>query len=179
MIKQYICFLLKSILSVRLSNSLWGLDILLFLEFIYIVSIFLYTFIEFTILLYTFSVISFAQYKKYMICLIFFRKFSDVLPAFSCVGAIGNLWISYLEFIILRLEWSKKPVPPIFIGNILPSKAWWTLPLSSERLYKFLRKSSFCCFFSEYLGFTCFQKFKFQLINHFDHYQLLLVKVPL
>ena len=35
----------------------------------------------------------FAQYKKYIICLISHSKskFSDVLPAFTCARAIGNL----------------------------------------------------------------------------------------
>ena len=68
-------------MSVILINSLWGLDVLLCLEFIDIVSI----------LLYTFLVISFARYKEYMICLISFSKFSDVLSAFTCARAIGNL----------------------------------------------------------------------------------------
>ena len=45
---------------------------------------------EFIKLLYTFLVISFAQYKEYMICLISFDKFSDVLSAFICTSAIGN-----------------------------------------------------------------------------------------
>ena len=35
--------------------------------------------------------ISFARYKECMICLISFSKFSDVLPAFTCVRAIGSL----------------------------------------------------------------------------------------
>ena len=42
-------------------------------------------------LLYTVLVISFAQYKEYMVCLISFTKLSDVLPAFTCASAIGNL----------------------------------------------------------------------------------------
>ena len=37
---------------------------------------------EFIILLYTFLVISFARYKEYINCLIWFCNFSDVLPAF-------------------------------------------------------------------------------------------------
>ena len=45
------------ILSVRLSNSLLRSDILLFLEFINIVSILFCNFIEWMILLYTFLVI--------------------------------------------------------------------------------------------------------------------------
>ena len=48
-------------------------------------------FIEFIILLYIFLVISFAQYKKYMICHISLSTFSDVLPACTSARAIGNL----------------------------------------------------------------------------------------
>ena len=50
-----------------------------------------YNFIEFIILLYTFLVISFSQYKKYIICLISFSKFSDVLPAFTCASTSSNI----------------------------------------------------------------------------------------
>ena len=103
-------------LSVRLSNSLCQSDVLLFSEFI--------------ILLYTFLVISFDWYKEYMICLISLSKFSDVLPVFTCLKAIGNLWMMCLEVNILRLEWSEKPVPSIFIGNILPSKHVFSLHFS-------------------------------------------------
>ena len=87
----YLLLLFKSILPGRLSNSLRGSDVLLFLEFINIVSILFYKFFEFIILLYTFLVISFARYREYIICLISFSKFSDILPAFTCASAIGNL----------------------------------------------------------------------------------------
>ena len=61
-------------------------------------------------------------------------KFSDVLLAFTCARAIGNLWSICLGVNILRLEWSfsEKPVPSIFIGNILVSKALKTLYLPSK-----------------------------------------------
>ena len=65
-------------------------------------SVLYYTFIEFIILLYTFLAVSFAKYKEYMICLISFSKFSDVLPAFTCARAIGNLWTICLGVNILR-----------------------------------------------------------------------------
>ena len=52
-------------------------------------------------LLYTFLVISFARYREYIICLISFSKFSDVLPAFTCTSDIGNLWSIYLGINIL------------------------------------------------------------------------------
>ena len=79
----YLSLLFKFVLSERLSNSLWGSDVLLLSEFINIVSILLHNFIEFFISLYTFLVISFARDKKYIICLILFSKFSDVIPVFT------------------------------------------------------------------------------------------------
>ena len=110
----YLAFLfsLKFILSERLSNSLSGLNVLLFSELINIVSIMFYNSIEFIILLYTFLVISFALNKKYMICLILFSTFSVVIPAFTYANAIGNLWsicitvniLSPLSWIDLYLE---------------------------------------------------------------------------
>ena len=51
-----------------------------------------HTFIEFIILLYSFLVISFVQYKEYMIWQISFSKFSDVLTALTCTRAMGKLW---------------------------------------------------------------------------------------
>ena len=90
------------ILSGRLSISVWGSDILLFPEFINIVSILYYIFIEFIILLYTFLVIYFAEYKEYMIWWIWFSKFSAVLPAFTCASATGNFWSICLEVSILN-----------------------------------------------------------------------------
>ena len=96
----------NSILSERLINSLWKMDVLLYLEFINIVSILCYTFIEFIILLYTFSVIYFAQFKEYVVWRISFCKFSDLLLGFICNSAIGNLWSIYLGINILRLEQS-------------------------------------------------------------------------
>ena len=92
---MYLSFHLKSILSVRLSDSLRGSDLLLISEFINKVSIFLlysiHFFIVFVILLYTFYGISYDRYKKYIICLILFSKFSEVSSAFTCARAIDNL----------------------------------------------------------------------------------------
>ena len=96
MIKQHLSLYFKFILCERLGSSMWGSDVLLFSELINIVSLLFYNFIEFIILLYTFLVISFAWYKEYIICLISFSKFSDVLPAFTCASAIGNLWSTCL-----------------------------------------------------------------------------------
>ena len=88
----YLSFIFKFIISKKLSNSLWGSDLLLFSEFINIVSTLFYNFIEFMILFYTFLVISSFRYKEYIIFLISFSKFSDLLPAFTCASGIGNLW---------------------------------------------------------------------------------------
>ena len=85
-------FTFKFVFSERLSISLWRLSILSFSEFIIIVSLLFFNFIEFIILLNTLLVIAFVQYKDYRICLISFSKFWDVLPAFTCASAIGNIW---------------------------------------------------------------------------------------
>ena len=54
-----------------------------------------YNFMELIILFYNLSVVAFAQYRKYMIFLISFRKFSDVLSAFTYASAIVNFLLSY------------------------------------------------------------------------------------
>ena len=100
-------FLFKFILSERLSNSLSGSDVLLFPEIINIVPILFYNFIEFIILSQTFFVISFGRYKEYIICLISFSKFLDVLHGFTCERAIDNLWSICSGLNILRFEWSE------------------------------------------------------------------------
>ena len=68
---------------------------------------------------------------------------------------------------ILRLEWSEilseKPVPSIFIRNILLSKASRTLSLPSKSGYKFLIIPFFFCFFSGFCRFICFSKFKISI----------------
>ena len=80
---------------------------LLFSENIYVVSILFYKFTEFILLLYTFLVSYFAQYKEHMIWQISFSKFSNVLTAFTCASAIGNLWSTCLGVNILRCELSE------------------------------------------------------------------------
>ena len=52
-------------------------------------------------LLYTFLVISFDWHEEQTICLISFNKLSDLLPAFTCIRAIGNLWNNCLGVNIL------------------------------------------------------------------------------
>ena len=103
--ETYLSLALKFILLERLSNNLWHPDVLLFLELKNILlSILYYNFIELIMLLYTFLLISFAQYKQYMICLISFRKFSGVLSPSTSVSAIGSLWAICLELNILKFE---------------------------------------------------------------------------
>ena len=104
-------FLLKLILQIYLLFNLlylkdWSVKIRCFtiLEFTNIVSTLFYNFIEFIILLYTYLVFSFARYKEYIICLISFSKFSDVLPAFICESTIDILCNIYLGLNTLRFE---------------------------------------------------------------------------
>ena len=111
----YLSLLVGFILAVRLSNSLWRSDILLFLEFIDIVSILFCNFTEFITFLCTFLVsflfcfvvvvvvvFFFFLYKDYMILPISFSRFSGVLPAFTCARTIGELWRICFRVNILR-----------------------------------------------------------------------------
>ena len=112
-----------------------------------------YTFIEIIMLIYTFLVISFAQYKESMICVISCSKFSDVVPAFTC-ASIGNLWSICLGVNILRLEWSEA-----FFSETWKTCAfnfyWKYFSIKSIRKPFFtFRTSFFCCFFSVFFGFT-------------------------
>ena len=97
----YLSLIFKFILSEGLSNSLWGWDVLLFLELINVVPVLFYNVLEFIILFDTFLVICFARYKEYVICLIPFSKFSYLFPVFTCVRVIGNLWKTCLGVDIL------------------------------------------------------------------------------
>ena len=90
----YLQLLLKSILSKKLINSLWESDVLIFSEFINIVSILCYNFFEFIILLHTFLVISFTQYRQYIIWRISLNSFSCVLPSFTCT-IVQQLWVIF------------------------------------------------------------------------------------
>ena len=60
----YVTLPFKFILSLRLNNSLSGLNVPLFLELKNVVSVLFYNFIEFIVLLYTFLVIYFSSYKE-------------------------------------------------------------------------------------------------------------------
>ena len=71
--KTYLSLLFKPVL--RSSKGLQGSNVLLFSEFINIVSILYCTFVVFIILLYIFSVISFARYKEYIVRRISCSKF--------------------------------------------------------------------------------------------------------
>ena len=79
--------LFKFILFLRSRKSLWGLDVLLFLQFMNIAYVLFYNFTGFIILLHTFLVVSFSRCKEYIICLISLNKCWDELPAFTCASA--------------------------------------------------------------------------------------------
>ena len=92
----YLSFLLKFISSERLSNNLWGSDVLLFLVLINIVFIIvLYLYWIHYIVIYLFQNF-FARYKECMIFLISFTKFSNVLLDFTCARTIGDVWSIFL-----------------------------------------------------------------------------------
>ena len=88
----YLSLFLKSILSVRLNNSMWESDVLLFFELINIVFIFVLYLYWIDYIVTYFLVTSLPRYKEYMICLISFNTFSGVLPDFTYASAIGNIW---------------------------------------------------------------------------------------
>ena len=105
MTKQHFCYL--SLLLVFMFILSGGM--LLFSEFINIVSTLFYNFIEFIMLMYTFLVISlqkmkriYTLYKEHIVWRISFSKFSDVLPAFTCARVISSLWSICLGVNILR-----------------------------------------------------------------------------
>ena len=100
---RYLRLLFNIIYSVRLSDSLWRSDVLLFLEFINIVFLFvLYLYWIHYIFIYFFRN-PFCSIKRYMICLISFNKISNVLPPFTCAKAIGSLWGVSLGFSMFNL----------------------------------------------------------------------------
>ena len=92
LINQHMFLSFSSLFYLWDLTRLWESSVLLFSEFINIVSILFYNVIEFIILLYTSLVTSFSRYKEYIISLISFCKFLDVLPTFTCARAIGNVW---------------------------------------------------------------------------------------
>ena len=72
-----------------------------------IVPILFYNFIEFIILLHTFLVISYAQYREYVFCLISFSKFLDVCLLLLVQELLVIFEAFFLGVNILRLEWSE------------------------------------------------------------------------
>ena len=135
-----------------MNNSLWESDVLLFSEFINSACILFYDFVEFIILLHTFLVISFAKYKECTICLISRSKFSNVLSAFTCVRAIGNLWSICFGFNLLTCLRSKT----------LATRAMFKVSSKSFTVFLFIKVDNF---FQQYR--LLFSYFGFQgFFNH-------------
>ena len=101
----HLSLLLKFILSERLSNSLWGSDLLLFSEFINIVSILFYNLIEFIILLNIFFSNFFGS--KYIWFVWFHLVSFQMCDLYLLVQEIGNLWSTCLGVNIFNLVCSK------------------------------------------------------------------------
>ena len=78
-----------------------------------------YNFIELIILSNTFSVISFAQYKEYIVWKFSSSTFSNVFPAFTCTSAIDNLWniclTPFSEIFHFDIPWKRQKT---FSGGI-------------------------------------------------------------
>ena len=91
-VTAYLWLFLKFSFIERLSNSLWGSDVSLFLELRNIVSILFYNFIEFIILLYNFLETSFPRYKEYIFYPVSFSMFWDVFTPLTCASGFSNLW---------------------------------------------------------------------------------------
>ena len=113
-----------------------------FREFINIVSILFHNFVYIITLLHALMVISFGWHKEYIICLVFFSKFTDVLPPFTCASAIDNLWNNCLGIIIL----SHFACIRSAIGNISPSKPLKTFCFPTKSLGGLLKVSNFFLF---------------------------------
>ena len=75
-------------------------------------------------MLFTFLLISFGRYKKYMICLILFSKFSDILPAFTYARLIDNFLSIWLGLNILRFEWLETLRLETLVMGARAAKAW-------------------------------------------------------
>ena len=91
--------MIELLFSERWSNSLWGSDILLFSEFINVTSTLFHNFIDYVVIY--FSSNFFSSIQRIYDLTVSFIKFSDVLAAFTCTSAVGNLWVIYLEVSIL------------------------------------------------------------------------------
>ena len=131
------------------------------------------------ILLYTFFVFCFDWCKEQTIYLILFNKLSELLPAFICKTAIGNLWSIWLYVNIFSLEWSgfKIPVPLNFVENILLSKASIVFlyypppsPIPPKKLRKVFKNTFFgsSFFFQDFLVFHFSQNSWFRPLNLCD-----------
>ena len=106
----HLSLLFKFILSRKLSNSVWGSDVLLFAQFCtihkYSIHCVLFFYWIHYVVVYIFGKF-WCLIKKYVICMISFSRFSDVLTAFTYARAIGNLWNICYAANILSCVWSK------------------------------------------------------------------------
>ena len=145
--------LLKFISFKRTSNNLWESDVLLFSGLINVVSILFYNFIEFLILLYTFLVIYFSRYKEYIIFLISFSKFLDVLRVLTCAKAIYNRSSICLRVSILR----PSPLTAFILATIIIEPwSFKKLMASFLLLNSILLLAGIFSFFSNTPRFLCF-----------------------
>ena len=111
--------------------------------------------------------------------MISFSKFSDVLRAFTCARAIGNLWSIWLGGNILSCLWSVTlrsdtlatrskilviPFPYFLFGNIWVSKASRTICLPLKSMIGFLRVSIFFLFWLILLVLYILKKYQYHVL---------------
>ena len=110
----YLSLLVGFILAVRLSNSLWRSDILLFLEFIDIVSILFCNFTEFITFLCTFLVSFLFCFVVVVVVVVFFFYTKIIwFYQFHLVGfqvcylllPVQELLVNFEEFVLELIYW--------------------------------------------------------------------------
>ena len=108
----------------------------------------------------------FLLHKEYMIWQISFSKFSDVVPAFTCARAIGNLWNICLRVNILsclrsatlatraKFKWCLFLFVCLFYWKYSTFKAIKMFLSSTKMLCLFSKSAIFFSFLSRVFGFV-------------------------
>ena len=126
-----------------------------------------YTFTDFIILLYTFLVISFAGYNEHMTYLILFSKLPDVLRAFTCARAIGNLWSLCFRVKIRDKNFEIRMVRGLVWKTHTFNFYWKYFAFKRIKNYFSIIKI-FLMFFLWIIRFYLFSKFKVSTSNSFS-----------
>ena len=132
MIKQHIYHSVSNLFCLKMSNCLWGSYVLLFPEFINIVSILFYNFTEFVILLYTFLVFFFLDTKNIwfdQFCLLSFQIYYQLL-----LVKVQSVWLGVNILSLLPCLLKSR-----ILSTILIAFLWFLFSGISLLLKKFLK----------------------------------------